>query len=62
MLNATPPSELMRLPVPAPADGETESAVEAVRGALMAVGRNRPVRAYAALAGTVPSGGEEHAA
>jgi transcriptional regulator with XRE-family HTH domain len=36
------PSELMRLPVPAPANGETDSAVEAVRSALMAVGRNRP--------------------
>jgi transcriptional regulator with XRE-family HTH domain len=33
------PSELMRLPVPAPANGETDSAVEAVRSALMAVGR-----------------------
>jgi transcriptional regulator with XRE-family HTH domain len=36
------PSELMRLPVPAPANGETDSAVVAVRSALMAVGRNRP--------------------
>jgi hypothetical protein len=36
------PSELLRLPVPAPANGETDSAVEAVRSALMAVGRNRP--------------------
>jgi transcriptional regulator with XRE-family HTH domain len=36
------PSELMRLPVPAPANGETDSGVEAVRSALMAVGRNRP--------------------
>ncbi len=36
------PSELMRLPVPAPANGETDSAVEAVRSALIAVGRNRP--------------------
>jgi transcriptional regulator with XRE-family HTH domain len=36
------PSELMRLPVPAPANGETDSAVEAVRSALTAVGRNRP--------------------
>ena len=36
------PSELMRLPVPAPANGETDSAVEAVRSARMAVGRNRP--------------------
>jgi transcriptional regulator with XRE-family HTH domain len=36
------PSELIRLPVPAPANGETDSAVEAVRGALMAVGRDRP--------------------
>jgi transcriptional regulator with XRE-family HTH domain len=36
------PSELTRLPVPAPANGETDSAVEAVRSALMAVGRSRP--------------------
>jgi transcriptional regulator with XRE-family HTH domain len=36
------PSELTRLPVPAPTNGETDSAVEAVRSALMAVGRNRP--------------------
>ncbi len=36
------PGELMRLPVPAPANGETDSAVEAVRSALIAVGRNRP--------------------
>ena len=35
------PSELMRLPVPAPANG-TDCAVEAVRGALMVIGRNRP--------------------
>jgi transcriptional regulator with XRE-family HTH domain len=34
------PSELTRLPVPAPTNGETDSAVEAVRSALMAVGRN----------------------
>lgn len=31
------PSELMRLPVPAPGDGETDAAIEAVRLALMAV-------------------------
>jgi transcriptional regulator with XRE-family HTH domain len=36
------PSELVRLPVPAPANGPTDSAVEAVRSALLAVGRNRP--------------------
>jgi transcriptional regulator with XRE-family HTH domain len=36
------PSELMRLPVPAPANGLTDSAVEAVRGAVIAVGRGRP--------------------
>ena len=30
------PSELMRLPVPAPANGETDSAVEAVRSAVTA--------------------------
>ncbi len=36
------PSELIRLPVPAPANGNTDSAVEAVRSALIAVGRDRP--------------------
>ncbi len=36
------PSELIRLPVPAPANGETDSAVEAVRSAVTAVGRSRP--------------------
>jgi transcriptional regulator with XRE-family HTH domain len=36
------PSELMRLPVPAPANGETDSAVEAVRSAVTAVSRGRP--------------------
>jgi transcriptional regulator with XRE-family HTH domain len=36
------PSELMRLPVPAPANGLTDSAVEAVRGAVIAAGRDRP--------------------
>ncbi|MCA1677297.1 MAG: helix-turn-helix domain-containing protein, partial [Actinobacteria bacterium] len=36
------PTEFMRLPVPAPVNGSTDSAVEAVRGALMAVGCNRP--------------------
>lgn len=36
------PSELTRLPVPAPANGETDAAVQAVRSTLMAVGRNRP--------------------
>ncbi|MGH3898062.1 MAG: helix-turn-helix domain-containing protein [Pseudonocardiaceae bacterium] len=36
------PSDLTRLPVPAPANGETDAAVEAVRRALLAAGRNRP--------------------
>jgi transcriptional regulator with XRE-family HTH domain len=36
------PSELIRLPFPAPANGPTDSAVNAVRGALMAVNRGRP--------------------
>jgi transcriptional regulator with XRE-family HTH domain len=36
------PSELMRLPVPAPANGETDSAVEAVRSAVTAASRDRP--------------------
>lgn len=36
------PSELTRLPVPAPADGNADSATEAVRHALMAVNRKRP--------------------
>ncbi|MGH4014631.1 MAG: helix-turn-helix domain-containing protein [Pseudonocardiaceae bacterium] len=36
------PSELFRLPVPAPANGETDSAIETVRSAIRAVGRNRP--------------------
>lgn len=36
------PSELTRLPVPAPANGDTDMAVEQVRLALMAVNRNRP--------------------
>ncbi|MGH3774928.1 MAG: helix-turn-helix domain-containing protein [Pseudonocardiaceae bacterium] len=36
------PSELVRLPVPAPVNGPTDRAVEAVRSALLAVGRNRP--------------------
>jgi transcriptional regulator with XRE-family HTH domain len=36
------PSELMRLPVPAPANGETDSAMEAVRSAVTAVSRDRP--------------------
>src|SRR6476661_8161972 len=35
-------SELTRLPVPAPANGHTDSTIEAVRLALMAVGRHRP--------------------
>ncbi len=36
------PSELTRLPVPAPANGDTDSAVRAVRRSLIAVSRNRP--------------------
>ncbi|HEY4003615.1 MAG TPA: helix-turn-helix transcriptional regulator [Pseudonocardia sp.] len=36
------PSDLTRLPVPAPANGHTDSAVEAVRGALMSVAVGRP--------------------
>jgi transcriptional regulator with XRE-family HTH domain len=36
------PSELMKLPVPAPANGETDSAVEAVHSAVTAASRNRP--------------------
>jgi transcriptional regulator with XRE-family HTH domain len=36
------PSELTELPVPAPANGHADSAVDAVRLALMAVGRKRP--------------------
>ncbi|MGH3825128.1 MAG: helix-turn-helix domain-containing protein [Pseudonocardiaceae bacterium] len=36
------PSELMRLPVPAPANGHTDSATDEVRLALLAVGRRRP--------------------
>ncbi|MGQ0779183.1 MAG: helix-turn-helix domain-containing protein [Pseudonocardiales bacterium] len=37
-----PVSELTRLPVPAPGNGHTDSSVEAVRLALMAVSRHRP--------------------
>ncbi len=36
------PSELMKLPVPAPGNGHTDAATDAVRLALMAVGRHRP--------------------
>ncbi|MGH3814313.1 MAG: helix-turn-helix domain-containing protein, partial [Pseudonocardiaceae bacterium] len=36
------PSELMRLPVPAPANGDTDAAVEAVRSAVTAASRDRP--------------------
>ncbi|MGH4018983.1 MAG: helix-turn-helix domain-containing protein [Pseudonocardiaceae bacterium] len=36
------PSELTRLPVPAPTNGETDAAVQAVRLALMAVNRHQP--------------------
>jgi hypothetical protein len=38
------PSELMRLPVPAPANGETDSAINAVFLALMATRRSRAGR------------------
>jgi transcriptional regulator with XRE-family HTH domain len=37
-----PPSELMRLPVPAPANGHTDSAIESVRLALDAIDVDRP--------------------
>ncbi|MGH8967181.1 MAG: XRE family transcriptional regulator, partial [Actinomycetes bacterium] len=36
------PGDLMRLPVPAPANGHTDSATDEVRLALMAVSRHRP--------------------
>jgi transcriptional regulator with XRE-family HTH domain len=36
------PSELTKLPVPAPCNGDTDAAVEAVRLALWAVSRKRP--------------------
>ncbi|MDQ3765333.1 MAG: helix-turn-helix domain-containing protein [Actinomycetota bacterium] len=36
------PSELTRLPIPAPGDGRTDTAIRAVRGALMAVAHGRP--------------------
>lgn len=36
------PSELTKLPVPAPCNGDTDAAVEAVRLALMAISCNRP--------------------
>jgi hypothetical protein len=36
------PSELMTLPVPAPGNGPTDGAINAVRLALLAVGHNRP--------------------
>ena len=36
------PSELTRVPVPAPGNGDTDAAVEGVRRALMAVSRKRP--------------------
>jgi hypothetical protein len=36
------PSEITALPVPAPANGDTDTAVHAVRRALLAVGGNRP--------------------
>ena len=36
------PSDLMKLPVPAPANGETDSAIEVVRLALMAVNHRQP--------------------
>jgi hypothetical protein len=36
------PSELTRLPLPVPANGDTDSAVEAIRRALMTVSGKRP--------------------
>ncbi|MGH3985318.1 MAG: helix-turn-helix domain-containing protein [Pseudonocardiaceae bacterium] len=36
------PSELITLPVPAPGNGPTDGAINAVRPALLAVGHNRP--------------------
>jgi len=36
------PSELVTLPVPAPGNGPTDGAINAVRLALLAVGHNRP--------------------
>ena len=36
------PSELIRLPLPAPTNGTTDSTTRAVRGALMTVNRGRP--------------------
>jgi transcriptional regulator with XRE-family HTH domain len=36
------PSDLVRLPVPAPANGQTDSGIKAVRTALMGASRNRP--------------------
>ncbi|MFN2497368.1 MAG: helix-turn-helix domain-containing protein [Pseudonocardiaceae bacterium] len=36
------PGELTRLPVPAPANGETDSAIHAIHLAVVAAGRNRP--------------------
>ncbi|MBV9161151.1 MAG: helix-turn-helix transcriptional regulator [Pseudonocardiales bacterium] len=38
----TSPPELTRLPVPAPGNGDTDSAIEAVRQALLVVGYQRP--------------------
>jgi len=36
------PSELISLPIPAPANGHTDAAIEAARSAVVAVSRNRP--------------------
>ncbi len=36
------PSDLVRLPIPAPANGHTDAAVDAVRMAVIAASRNRP--------------------
>jgi transcriptional regulator with XRE-family HTH domain len=36
------PSELTRLPVPAPANGHSDAAIDAVRRALIAISRHRP--------------------
>ncbi|MBV9161182.1 MAG: helix-turn-helix transcriptional regulator [Pseudonocardiales bacterium] len=52
------PSELIRLPVPAPGNGATDAAINAVRLALLAVSRDRPggqVLSVEALRGRVAS-------
>lgn len=57
------PSELVRLPVPAPANGQTDSGIRAVRTALMAASRNRPggqVQPVEVLRGRVATTLEAH--